>query len=197
MYRQQLRQVPPLLVQLLLQQYAMHSQRCRPRVQLHQTIRSRSLRQLLRVNRRRRPHKHNLHRSLHRVIGQRTWFTLQRQPSSSVYLLSQCSHPLFWWSCGFVCRKHALTLQLHTAHIISAQGTLDTKNKALQDIKEQKNKLIWSVLLLEIASQLTLLTRLESERSRLLNCLREVCIPVGMLSCNWRILSFPGEWRPR
>lgn len=39
-------------------------------------------------------------------------------------------------------RKHALTLQLHTAHIISAQGTLDTKNKSLQDIKEQKNKYV-------------------------------------------------------
>ncbi|KAI5122216.1 hypothetical protein M0805_002705 [Coniferiporia weirii] len=52
-------------------------------------------------------------------------------------------------------KKHALTLQLHTAHILSAQSTLDAKNKALQDIKEQKN-------------------RLESERNRLLNCLREV-----------------------
>ncbi|TDL24894.1 hypothetical protein BD410DRAFT_785619 [Rickenella mellea] len=52
-------------------------------------------------------------------------------------------------------KKHALTLQLHTAHILSAHATLDSKNKALQDIKEQKN-------------------RLESERTRLLNCLREV-----------------------
>ncbi|KAH8117104.1 hypothetical protein DFH11DRAFT_1687865 [Phellopilus nigrolimitatus] len=52
-------------------------------------------------------------------------------------------------------KKHALTLQLHTAHILSAHSTLEAKNKALQDIKEQKN-------------------RLESERTRLLNCLREV-----------------------
>ncbi|KAI0807988.1 hypothetical protein C8Q74DRAFT_1190212 [Fomes fomentarius] len=52
-------------------------------------------------------------------------------------------------------KKHALTLQLHTAHILSAHAALEQKNKAIQDLKEQKNKL-------------------ESERSRLLNCLREV-----------------------
>lgn len=37
-------------------------------------------------------------------------------------------------------RKHALTLQLHTAHILAAHASLDQKNKALQDIKEQKNR---------------------------------------------------------
>ncbi|KAL5490002.1 hypothetical protein ACEPAI_4835 [Sanghuangporus weigelae] len=52
-------------------------------------------------------------------------------------------------------KKHSLTLQLHTAHILSAHTQLEAKNKALQDIKEEKN-------------------RLESERSRLLNCLRQV-----------------------
>ncbi|KAI0707995.1 hypothetical protein C8Q76DRAFT_137966 [Earliella scabrosa] len=52
-------------------------------------------------------------------------------------------------------KKHALTLQLHTAHILSAHAALEQKSKAIQDLKEQKNKL-------------------ESERSRLLNCLREV-----------------------
>ncbi|KZT23951.1 hypothetical protein NEOLEDRAFT_1135776 [Neolentinus lepideus HHB14362 ss-1] len=52
-------------------------------------------------------------------------------------------------------KKHALTLQLHTAHIVSAHASLDTKRKAIQDLKEQKNKL-------------------ESERNRLLNALREV-----------------------
>jgi len=52
-------------------------------------------------------------------------------------------------------KKHALTLQLHTAHILSAHETLDQKTKAIQDLKEQKNKL-------------------ESERARLLNALREV-----------------------
>ncbi|KAI0771063.1 hypothetical protein BD413DRAFT_73723 [Trametes elegans] len=52
-------------------------------------------------------------------------------------------------------KKHALTLQLHTAHILSAHAALEQKNKAIQDLKEQKN-------------------RLESERTRLLNCLREV-----------------------
>jgi hypothetical protein len=52
-------------------------------------------------------------------------------------------------------KKHALTLQLHTAHILSAHASLEQKSKAIQDIREQKNKL-------------------ESERTRLLNCLREV-----------------------
>ncbi|KXN91449.1 hypothetical protein AN958_00711 [Leucoagaricus sp. SymC.cos] len=52
-------------------------------------------------------------------------------------------------------KKHALTLQLHTAHILSAHATLDSKGKAIQDVREQKNKL-------------------ESERTRLLNALREI-----------------------
>ncbi|EMD38256.1 hypothetical protein CERSUDRAFT_113420, partial [Gelatoporia subvermispora B] len=52
-------------------------------------------------------------------------------------------------------KKHALTLQLHTAHILSAHASLEQKNKAIQDLKEQKNKL-------------------DSERARLLNCLREI-----------------------
>ncbi|EKM48259.1 uncharacterized protein PHACADRAFT_214882 [Phanerochaete carnosa HHB-10118-sp] len=37
-------------------------------------------------------------------------------------------------------KKHALTLQLHTANILSAHAALDEKNKAIQDVKEQKNK---------------------------------------------------------
>ncbi|KIM86318.1 hypothetical protein PILCRDRAFT_65167 [Piloderma croceum F 1598] len=52
-------------------------------------------------------------------------------------------------------KKHALTLQLHTAHILSSHASLEQKNKAIQDIREQKNKL-------------------DSERTRLLNCLREI-----------------------
>ncbi|KAF9446410.1 hypothetical protein P691DRAFT_673687 [Macrolepiota fuliginosa MF-IS2] len=52
-------------------------------------------------------------------------------------------------------KKHALTLQLHTAHVLSAHATLDSKSKAVQDIREQKNKL-------------------DSERTRLLNALREI-----------------------
>lgn len=52
-------------------------------------------------------------------------------------------------------KKHALTLQLHTAHILSAHASLEQKSKAIQDIQEQRNKL-------------------DSERTRLLNCLREV-----------------------
>ncbi|KAJ6622139.1 hypothetical protein B0H10DRAFT_2214511 [Mycena sp. CBHHK59/15] len=38
-------------------------------------------------------------------------------------------------------KKHALTLQLHTAHILSAHASLEQKNRAVQDIREQKNKL--------------------------------------------------------
>ncbi|KAL1672610.1 hypothetical protein EV122DRAFT_271483 [Schizophyllum commune] len=51
-------------------------------------------------------------------------------------------------------KRHALTLQMHTAHILSAHASLEQKSKMIQDLKEQKNK--------------------ESERNRLLNCLREV-----------------------
>jgi hypothetical protein len=40
------------------------------------------------------------------------------------------------------CRKHALTLQLHTAHILSAHASLEQKGKAIQDIREQKNKCV-------------------------------------------------------
>ncbi|KAH7914033.1 hypothetical protein BJ138DRAFT_1144766 [Hygrophoropsis aurantiaca] len=52
-------------------------------------------------------------------------------------------------------KKHSLTLQLHTAHIVSAHSALETKDKAIQDLKEQKNKL-------------------DSERTRLLNNLAEI-----------------------
>ncbi len=38
------------------------------------------------------------------------------------------------------CRKYALTLQLQTAHILSAHATLDQKMRSMQDLKEQKNK---------------------------------------------------------
>ncbi|OJA17050.1 hypothetical protein AZE42_03562 [Rhizopogon vesiculosus] len=52
-------------------------------------------------------------------------------------------------------KKHSLTLQLHTANIVAAHNTLEQKDKAIQDIKEQKN-------------------RLDSERVRLLNALAEI-----------------------
>ncbi|KAJ7268087.1 hypothetical protein B0H12DRAFT_1067866 [Mycena haematopus] len=52
-------------------------------------------------------------------------------------------------------KKHALTLQLHTAHILSAHASLEQKNRAVQDIREQRNKL-------------------ESERQRLIECLAQV-----------------------
>jgi hypothetical protein len=44
------------------------------------------------------------------------------------------------WCLSRFSRKHALTLQLHTAHILSAHASLEQKNKAIQDLKEQKNK---------------------------------------------------------
>lgn len=39
-------------------------------------------------------------------------------------------------------RKHALTLQMHTAHILSAHTSLDQKKKAMEDVKEQRNKYV-------------------------------------------------------
>ncbi|KAJ3523412.1 hypothetical protein NMY22_g11450 [Coprinellus aureogranulatus] len=72
-----------------------------------------------------------------------------RQSSSS-------SHIDFYGASSKSChRKHALVLQLHTAHIVSAHASLEQKLKAIQDIKEQRNKL-------------------ESERARLLKCLQEI-----------------------
>ncbi|KAG5652784.1 hypothetical protein H0H81_003664 [Sphagnurus paluster] len=56
-------------------------------------------------------------------------------------------------------KKHALTLQLHTAHILSAHASLQEKNKLIQDVREQMNKL-------------------DSERQRLLNELREADITI-------------------
>ena len=44
-------------------------------------------------------------------------------------------------------RKHALTLQLHTAHILSAHASLEQKGKAIQDLREQKNKCVIMELL--------------------------------------------------
>ena len=40
----------------------------------------------------------------------------------------------------FAYRKYALTLQLQTAHILSAHATLEQKMRSIQDLKEQKNK---------------------------------------------------------
>ena len=77
-------------------------------------------------------------------------------------------------------RKHALTLQVHTAHILSAHASLDEKGKALQDVKEQKNRCVLSIEPEFKANTCFLSTRLESERARLLNCLREVSCVFGM-----------------
>ncbi|KAG6868805.1 hypothetical protein C0993_010103 [Termitomyces sp. T159_Od127] len=38
-------------------------------------------------------------------------------------------------------KKHALTLQLHTAHILSAHASLQEKSRIIQDVREQRNKL--------------------------------------------------------
>lgn len=84
-----------------------------------------------------------------------------------------------------MCRKHALTLQVHTAHILSAHASLDEKGKALQDVKEQKNRCVLSTKLeIKINVFTPSNSRLESERARLLNCLREV-------SCILRIELIP------
>ncbi|EUC57739.1 zinc finger protein [Rhizoctonia solani AG-3 Rhs1AP] len=52
-------------------------------------------------------------------------------------------------------KKHSLTLQLHTAQILSAHSSLEQRNKKLEDVRAQKD---W----------------LESERGRLLDELRKV-----------------------
>jgi len=52
-------------------------------------------------------------------------------------------------------KKHALSLQLHTAHILSAHASLEKRSKTLEDVRAQKN---W----------------LESERANLLEQLRQV-----------------------
>ncbi|KAH8813411.1 hypothetical protein DL96DRAFT_1626001 [Flagelloscypha sp. PMI_526] len=52
-------------------------------------------------------------------------------------------------------KKHALTLQLATSHLISVHSAADEQQKAIEDSKAEKN-------------------RLESERVRLLECLAQV-----------------------
>jgi len=76
------------------------------------------------------------------------WSHLPRLYSTRVWATEVDRH-------RFGYRKYALTLQLQTAHILSAHATLEQKMRSIQDLKEQKNKL-------------------DSERARLLNCLREV-----------------------
>lgn len=76
---------------------------------------------------------------------------------------------------GRVIRKHALTLQLHTAHILSAHESLEVKSKAIQDLKEQKNKCVCARVPARTPGMLITIIRLESERQKLLNALREVC----------------------
>jgi hypothetical protein len=57
--------------------------------------------------------------------------SLDCHPTSSAYL-----------------RKHALTLQLHTAHILSAHASLEQKGKVIQDLREQKNKCVIMVFVI-------------------------------------------------
>jgi len=94
-------------------------------------------------------------------------------------------------------RKHSLTLQLHTANIVAAHNTLEQKDKAIQDIKEQKNRFVLpfsqvvvfssllevdrlpvimfrlSLVLMRRRRLLISPYRLDSERARLLNALAE------------------------
>ncbi len=82
---------------------------------------------------------HHLYRPAHlwlpRAIGQRTSFNLRRRLNSSEWSAS-----VGWAYLQLRARKHALTLQLHTAHIMSAQSQLEAKNKAKQDVLEEKSK---------------------------------------------------------
>ncbi|CCL98767.1 uncharacterized protein FIBRA_00772 [Fibroporia radiculosa] len=71
-------------------------------------------------------------------------------------------------------KKHALTLQLHTAQILSAHASLDQKSKAIEDLKEQKNKFSPHSSPCQLAPLTAHPRRLESERTRLLNCLLEL-----------------------
>lgn len=65
-----------------------------------------------------------------------------------------------------------MTLQLHTAHILSAHASLQEKSKTIQDVREQKNKYVECQR--HSVSKPDRFDRLESERTRLLNALREV-----------------------
>ncbi|KAE9398188.1 hypothetical protein BT96DRAFT_957679 [Gymnopus androsaceus JB14] len=118
-------------------------------------------------------HSHLVHHVLNHHQGQYTHYdtTTQRQyvpqyaPSYENPLSASHNGPLVAtgnWTQDLVhlakmaeLKKHALTLQLHTAHILSAHASLEQKGKSIQDVKEQRNKL-------------------ESERVRLLNSLRQV-----------------------
>ncbi|KAF9532815.1 hypothetical protein CPB83DRAFT_758687 [Crepidotus variabilis] len=79
----------------------------------------------------------------------------QPQPAGPVVAKGDWTKDLVQLAKTAELKKHALTLQLHTAHILSAHASLEQKEKALQDLLEQKNKL-------------------ESERTRLLTSLREI-----------------------
>lgn len=72
--------------------------------------------------------------------------------------------------------KHALTLQMHTAHILSAHASLDQKKRATEDVKEQRQKCVY--LRLSTPNRNLSLPihpyRLDSERTRLLTALQAV-----------------------
>ncbi|KAJ7842131.1 hypothetical protein B0H14DRAFT_1035632 [Mycena olivaceomarginata] len=79
---------------------------------------------LRQVHRRRDMHKRSRRsnsrpRSWQKVTGPRTSCSSQRPRNS---------------------KKHALTLQLHTAHILSAHASLTQKDRAVEDIREQRNR---------------------------------------------------------
>ncbi|KAG7093083.1 hypothetical protein E1B28_009371 [Marasmius oreades] len=76
-------------------------------------------------------------------------------PSASVVAQGDWTKDLVHLAKTAELKKHALTLQLHTAQILSSQALLEQKSKSIQDVKEQRNKL-------------------DSERNRLLESLRQV-----------------------
>ncbi|KAJ6501868.1 hypothetical protein C8R45DRAFT_974602 [Mycena sanguinolenta] len=78
-----------------------------------------------------------------------------QQPPATIVAKGNWTKDLVQLALTAELKKHALTLQLHTAHILSAHASLEQKNRAVQDIREQRNKL-------------------ESERQRLIECLAQV-----------------------
>ena len=74
-----------------------------------------------------------------------------------------------------------MTLQLHTAHILSAQAQLEQKAKAAQEYQEQKKKyfsLIWKTV-----HGINYPSRLDADRLQLLEQLRQVSFGVKELEC--------------
>ncbi|PPR02062.1 hypothetical protein CVT24_011161 [Panaeolus cyanescens] len=103
-------------------------------------------------------HQHQHQHQIHQVHHQQQQQQSTPQPSGSngpLIAKGDWTKDLVQLAKMAELKKHALTLQLHTAHILSAHASLEAKGKAIQDLREQKNKL-------------------ESERTRLLHALRQI-----------------------